>query len=107
MAKTKKTAAEAAVKPAVVETAAAEIKPVKKTVVKKEAAAPKKPVASKAVANVYIQFKGTEITADALVEKAKEISGVESPKSVEVFVKPEDNKVYFVVDGTEGNFALS
>ena len=106
MAKTKKTAAEAAVKPAV-ETAAAEIKPVKKTVVKKEAAAPKKPVASKAVANVYIQFKGTEITADALVEKAKEISGVESPKSVEVFVKPEDNKVYFVVDGTEGNFALS
>ena len=106
MAKTKKTAAEAAVKPAVV-TAAAEIKPVKKTVVKKEAAAPKKPVASKAVANVYIQFKGTEITADALVEKAKEISGVESPKSVEVFVKPEDNKVYFVVDGTEGNFALS
>lgn len=112
MAKTKKTVAEAAVKPAVVETAAAvaaetEAKPVKKTTtVKKEAAAPKKSTAEKTVANVYVQFNGVEVSADALIEKAKELSGVKSPKSVDVYVKPEENKAYFVVDGVNDNFDL-
>lgn len=86
----------------------------KKTTAKKKADAPvveeKKPVEKKTTAkktasvNVFFQYQGTE--SAELVEKAKELSGVKSPKSVNLYIKPEENMVYYVVDDIAGGFAL-
>lgn len=92
---------------AVEETAAA-VTEEKKPAAKKPAA--KKPAAKKPAApesNVIVQFGGSEINTDELVEKAKITSGVKSIKKVDVYVKPEENKVYYVVNGdTSGDFDL-
>lgn len=97
---------------AVEETAAAvteEKKPAaKKPAAKKPAA--KKPAAKKPAApesKVVVQFGGSEVNTDELVEKAKIASEVKSIKKVDVYVKPEVNKVYYVVNGdTFGDFDL-
>ena len=91
----------------------------KKTATKKAAAkkpaekkttAAKKPAAKKATAEerkVVIQYNGAEVAGTALVDKAKEVAGVKSAKSVVVYVRPEINKVYYVIDdNTFGNFDL-
>ena len=103
-----------------VEAAPAEEKkaPAKKTAAKKTTAA-KKPAAKKAAAkpaekkaakteeNVIIQNYGKEVTASALIAKAKAVSGVKSPKKVDVYVRAEINKVYYVIDGDQfGEFDL-
>ena len=107
-------------KPAAKKTTAAAKKPAaKKTAEKKPAekkTAEKKPAAKKAAApkaadtsasKVVIQFAGGEADTAALVEKAKKISGVKSAKQVDVYVKPEVNRVYYVINGdTFGDFAL-
>ena len=54
--------------------------------------------------NVFFQSHGSE--SAELVEKAKELSGVKSPKSVNLYIKPEENKVYYVVDEVSGGFSL-
>ncbi|MBR4626145.1 MAG: hypothetical protein IKO47_00305 [Ruminococcus sp.] len=79
----------------------------KKTAAKK-APAEKKTAAKKTVAseNVFVQYMGAEITSADLIAKAKEASGVKSPKSVNVYVKPEENMVYYVVDNNAGAFPL-
>jgi hypothetical protein len=108
----------AAKKPAAKKTAAAKKPAAKKTAEKKTAekkTAEKKPAAKKAVApkaaptasKVVIQYEGGEVDSAALVEKAKKISGVKSAKQVDVYVKPEVNRVYYVINGdTFGDFAL-
>lgn len=106
-----------------VEAAPAEEKkaPAKKAAAKKTTAA-KKPAAKKAAAkpaekktakaekieeNVIIQNYGKEVTASALIAKAKAVSGVKAPKKVDVYVRAEINKVYYVIDGDQfGEFAL-
>ncbi|MBE6861925.1 MAG: hypothetical protein E7497_03365 [Ruminococcus sp.] len=91
----------AAKKPAAKKTAA---KAAPKAAAKKPAA---KKTAAKTVASVYIQLDGAEVTSDALVEKAKANSGVKSAKKIDVYVRPEINMVYYVIDGeTFGNFEL-
>lgn len=83
----------------------------KKTAAKK-AAAPKKTAEKKTTAkaaaseNVYVEYLGAQITSQDLIKKAKSASGVKSPKVVNVYVKPEDNMVYFVVDNNAGSFPL-
>jgi len=101
MAATKKTekAAEAEVK--AVAAPAEEKKTAAKKPAAKKAAAPKK-----AAATVYVQYLGAEITTEALVEKAVADSGIASAKKIDVYVKPEENKVYYVIDGKEGSFFL-
>lgn len=136
MARTKKTAEtvvetvkEAAVAAPAAEEVKAEVKaPAKKAAAKKAPAAKKtaepkaetktaakKPAAKKApakkaaaaVENLYIQLSGNEVTSAALIEKAKADAGVKAPKSVDVYVRPEINMVYYVIDGeTFGNFEL-
>lgn len=137
MARTKKTAAETEIKAVKAEETAVEAAPapvevkevkeikkpaakktaakkpaVKKTAAKTEEANPaeKKPAAkrtAKTESAVYIQFGGAEATTDALVEKAKADSGVKSAKKIDVYVRPEINMVYYVIDGeTFGNFEL-
>lgn len=85
--------------------------PVKKTAAKKTAA--KKPVEKKTASKkssdetVYIQYNGAEVTSAGLIERAKAESGVKSPSKVDVYVKPEENMVYYVVDNNPGSFSLS
>ena len=94
--------------------AAAEKKaPAKKTAAKKTAAPKKAPAEKKTAANktavsenVYVQYHGAEITSADLIAKAKAESGVKSPKTVNVYVKPEENMVYSVVDNNAGSFPL-
>ena len=92
---------------AVEETAAA-VTEEKKPAAKKSAA--KKPAAKKPAApesKVVVQFGGSEVNTDELVEKAKIASEVKSIKKIDVYVKPEVNKVYYVVNGdTFGDFDL-
>jgi len=84
---------------------------------KTTAAAPKKPAtpavkkaAEKAETTekkVVIQYSGKEISGAELVEKAKKHAGIESPKKIDVYVKPEVNKVYYVINGDVfGDFDL-
>ncbi len=87
--------------------------PVKKAAAKKPAAkkAPaKKAAAPKAAAEerkVVIQYNGGEIAGTDLVDKAKADAGIKTAKSVVVYVRPEINKVYYVIDdNTFGNFDL-
>ena len=77
----------------------------KKTAAKK-AAAPKKTAAKKAAENVFVEYRGKQITSADLIAKAKKFSGVKSPKVVNVYVKAEENKVYYVVDDNAGSFDL-
>lgn len=93
----KKTPAKrAAKKPAAKKTAA------KKTTTRKTAS--KKAVAS---AELFIQYQGIQVSYGELVEKAKAFAGVADPKSVSIYVKPEDYKVYYVIDEDNiGDFAL-
>ena len=68
----------------------------------------RKPTEKKAAnENVVIQFMGAAVSASELISKAKADCGVESPKTVDVYVKPEENMVYYVVDGVTGEFALA
>lgn len=128
------TKVEAAVEAAKVEETAAveaapvaEAAPAKKTAARKTAvkksAAEKKSAAKKSAekttekraynkksdikTTVCIQYSGVQFTSDELAEKAKKESGVKSPKQVDVYVKPEENMVYYVVDGNAGGFTLA
>ena len=94
--------------------AAAPKKAAAKKPAEKKAAAPKKAAEKKTAAKktaasekVYVQYRGSEITSADLIAKAKKDSGVKSPKTVNVYVKPEENKVYYVVDDNNvGSFDL-
>lgn len=98
MAKAKKTAAPvAAVKANVVEA---------KTV-------DKKPVANKATgkkSSVYVQFGGLEVDVEQVTKAAKDAWGGKKSDivSFDLYIKPEDNAAYYVVNGTDqGSISLS
>lgn len=102
------TAAVAPVAPVEVKAAAPEVKaPVEaKPEVKAEAAKEeKKPAAKKAAdaAKLFIEFGGNKFSADEIVEKCKAAYKADNSRkqvrSIEVYVKPEDNKAYYVVNG--------
>ncbi len=111
----KKASAPAAKKPAV-----------KKAEVKKEAKAEKKPAAKKAPAkkvvkaesaaekvNIVLQYADKNVTFDTLVENAQNVyqydmgKKLSDVKKLDLYVKPEENTVYFVVNDKElGNYGL-
>ena len=74
----------------------------------KTAAAPKAPAAKKTAEEkrVFIQFAGNQVLGADLVERAKADLGVKNPKKIDIYVKPEDNKVYYVIDDKAGDFDL-
>lgn len=77
------------------------VEPVKEEVKAEPAKATKAPAKKSAVKtseNVYIQYYGKEFSVAELLENAKKDSGVKSPKNVNIYVKLEDNAVYYVVD---------
>lgn len=79
----------------------------KKTTAKKTAA---KKTAVKKENNLYVQFGGMEFDAKNIEEavkadyKAK--NGKRTMTSVSIYVKPEDMKAYYVIDGIIGDIAL-
>ena len=105
-------AAKTVEKPAAKKTAA------KKTTTAKATAEKKAPAkrATKAAAvktEVSVQFAGKEYTTERLVEIAKDVwqydlgNAPEEFKSVELYVKPEESAVYYVINGTtSGSFGI-
>ena len=87
---------------------------VKKETVKKAAPAKKAPVKkAEAKAVVHLQFDGKSYTNDDLIKIAKDVWKYDlgnKPadfKSVELYVKPEDSRAYYVVNGEiTGSFAI-
>ena len=73
-----------------------------------------KPSAKKAVKEtLHVQFAGKSYTTDELVKIAKDVwkydlkQKVGDFKSVELYVKPEENVVYYVINGdVTGSFAI-
>ncbi|WP_197029583.1 DUF6465 family protein [Butyrivibrio sp. AE3004] len=98
---------EAAKKPAVKKVTAA--KPAaKKAEPKEEKPAAKKTTATKAAAtktNIVLQYADKSVTYDTFVENAKNVwqydmgRDVSEIKTLELYVKPEEERVYFVVNG--------
>lgn len=117
--KKEETKAAAVKKPAVKKTTAA-----KKTTTAKKAEA--KPVAKKAApskkaaakeadtkSNIVLQYADKSVTYDTLVENAKNVwqydmgRDVAEIKTLEIYVKPEEARVYFVVNGeVHSDYAL-
>ena len=113
MAEAKKTAKATVKKPvakAAAEKTAAETT-VKKTTTKTTAAKTKKAAAVKE--NISIQFAGKEYTTEQLVKIAKDVWEFDLAKNpadfkeVQLYVKPEEAKAYYVINGTEtGSFDI-
>ena len=104
----KKAATTAAKKPAV-KKAETTKEPVKKAA-KKE---PAKKTATEVKTNIVLQYADKNVTFDTLVENAQNVyqydMGKKSSdiKKLDLYVKPEENTVYFVVNDKElGNYGL-
>lgn len=81
----------------------------KKETVKKTTAAKKEAVK----ATFHLQFAGKAYTTEDLVKIAKDVwqydlnQNVDDFKTVELYVKPEENVVYYVINGeVNGNFGI-
>jgi len=109
----------AAKKPAAKKTAAK--KPATKTAAKtttktaaKKAPAKKETAAKSTVKpSIFLQYGGNDVAYDTLVQNAKNVfqydmgGKVSDIKDLAVYVKPEEGKAYFVINGSiEGNFNL-
>lgn len=101
MATEKKTAAKTTAK-AETKTAAktAAPKAETKTAAKKPAA--KRTCAKKAETKVemFIEFGGVQVSVDEIIANTKKANGAE-PKTLKIYVKPEESKAYYVADGVE------
>ena len=84
----------------------------KKSTTAKKTTAAKKNAESSVKANIELQFGDKSVSYDALVQDAKnkyqyDMGGdADKIKSIELYVKPEEYKVYFVIDGVSGDFEL-
>lgn len=108
-----KTVVETEKKPAAKKTSAK--KPAAKKTAEKKSAE-KKPAEKKASTrktapktNLFIQYQGAELSYADLIERAKADAGIDAPKSINLYVKPEDNMVYYVINDGEkvGGFVLA
>ncbi len=104
------TAAKAEAKPATKAAAKTEEKaaPEQATAAAKKPAAKKTTTAKEAKTSVYIEFNGAKVAVDEVVENVKATykanGGKAAIKTLEVYVKPEEQAAYFVVNGElEGN----
>ena len=83
--------------------------PAKKETVKKETAAEKTEVKE----SLHIQFNGKSYASEELIKIAKDVwvfdlnQEEKDFKSVELYVKPEENVVYYVINGSvQGSFNI-
>ena len=98
------------------ETAAKEVVAKAETAAKKAAAkkpAAKKPAAKKAAApkapvvNAVLQFAGKEISVAEMADRAKAAWTGADVQEMNLYIKPEDSRVYVVINGEEaGSFEL-
>ena len=105
----KKSSTKSAAKKAEAKKPAAKKTTEKKTAEKKTA--PKKAAEKKTApkTNLFIQYQGVELSYADLIERVKADSEIDSPKSVNLYVKPEENMVYYVVNENEkvGGFVIA
>ncbi|MCR5790676.1 MAG: helix-turn-helix domain-containing protein [Lachnospiraceae bacterium] len=103
-----KPAAEAKAEPKTAKKTAAK-KPVKKPAAKKPAAAKKQTAKASSEqsfnVNIELQYAGKSIPYTELVEKALSASGSDG-KDLNIYIKPEENRVYYVVNGNPGSFEI-
>lgn len=98
----KETTKTAAKKPAVKETAAK--KPAaKKTTAKKTAAKKDMKV------NTFVQFYGKQVEEKAVIADVKKAwtkagNKIGDIKTMDLYIKPEESAVYYVINGSEGGF---
>ena len=86
---------------AVVTEAPAKKAPTKKAPAKKAApkkVAPKKPVPVETKVNFFVEFGGTQVSIDEVINNVKATYG-KNAKEIAVYLKPEESKAYFVADG--------
>ena len=75
--------------------------------VKKAAPAKKRTAAKKPTVNAVLQYAGKELSVDALAETAKSAWTGDAIKELTLYIKPEENRVYCVVNGEEaGSFEI-
>lgn len=105
------TVKKAAAKATETKTTAAKTTAAKKTTTKTAAAKTKKAAAVKE--NISIQFAGKDYTTEQLVKIAKDVWEFDLKKDsadfkeVQLYVKPEEAKAYYVINGTEtGSFDI-
>ena len=55
--------------------------------------------------NIELQYAGKSIAYTELIDRAKEISGSDGT-GLNIYIKPEENRVYFVVNGQPGSFEI-
>ena len=102
--------------PQATETVAKTVEKAVKEAVKETAKAPAKKTATRKATvteTVYLQYLGKEINKDDLVKQVKEIWTKELKnkagdlKSITLYLKPEENKAYYVInDDVTGSIAL-
>lgn len=88
---------------------AAKKAPAKKAVAKKapaKKAAPAKEPAAKAGEEFVIQFGGAEWTVADIKAKVLAAAGAKRARNVQVYVKPEDRKAYYVIGKKSGAVEL-
>ena len=72
----------------------------------------KRAAARRATATVTLQYGGKEIDTDALIKAAKDIWRYDMGrkmgdlKNVDIYIKPEENRVYYVLNDETGSFEL-
>ncbi len=54
---------------------------------------------------VELQYAGKAISCEELVKRAREAAGIVSGK-LDIYVKPEENRVYYVAGRSEGSFEI-
>jgi hypothetical protein len=75
-----------------------------KTTAKK--AAPAKKATAKTSETVHLQVFQYDITTEAIKAKVVEAVGKKSVKELNIYVKPEEGKVYYTADGEQGSVEL-
>ena len=85
----------------------------KATTKTKKTAAPKKEKTAEVTANVVLQLASKDFTYDELIQNAKNVFQYDmggdpsTVKKIDLFVKPEENKAYFVInDDIQGSYDL-
>ena len=102
----KVTAAPKAAEPKAEKTTAAAAAKAEKAAAAAKAKAEKAPVvrkraAKKAEVKLYVQYQGVERSQEEIVEAVKAAWTGAAIETLELYVKPEDGAVYYVVNGTE------
>lgn len=81
-----------------------------KTTTKKTAAKTASKATTDKKINTFLQFAGNEYNVDEVIEKVRAAAAAETGKktfkSLDIYVKPEENVAYYVVNGKPGSVQL-